>query len=449
MPVQDLLMKARNVLVEASMNGSLDVALQQTLQATNKKKYLGANDWSKSPSVGTWLAKPTPVQVVTKWYEPGKGPLHESRPWQLKASVGTWLAMSPSQQAPKFDMKDMLRLRSQARDVMILASGDGTLENVLREVFKDKAQELQGSQGVPKNLEELRMNVRDAFVKASADGTLREALSADQRDRTKQLRAQARNTFAQASLDGRLGSALADLHRGRQAGVPTIRLGDFRSCPNAAWQQLHAKFPPAERKEPEVTNVAQGFAAAARAAASQNPVAAAGLAAAAAAAAENMQASNMSAKPKVHAGVAAGFAEMAVSAAHAGHATATALVELTALIACNAAKDAEDTRRANLVKRAAAIKGLGDAAVSAAAINPVVAAGLAAAAAAAADEMPPAKTGVDPKVAVGLAKSALDAARAGASAGASAAQFVRSGVEGLVSAAASTAYEAAKARSGQ
>merc|ERR1719491_2298740 len=132
---------------------------------------------------------------------------------------------------------------------MILASGDGTLENVLLEVFKEKAQELQRSQALPKNLEELRANVRDAFVKASADGTLREALSADQRDREKLLRAQARNTFAKASLDGRLGGALADLHKSRQAGVPTIRIGDFRSCPNSAWQQLHAKFPPkGERK---------------------------------------------------------------------------------------------------------------------------------------------------------------------------------------------------------
>jgi len=352
------------------------------------------------PSIGTWLAKPAPVQKVSRWYQPGGG-LRESRPWNLKPSIGTWCAganVNPEAETgfKKFNMQEVTSLRMQARSVMLEASADGTLESVLREVFRDTTK-VQGKAPVMTQ------------------------------GRVKDLREEARTALAMASLDGRLVTALGQL----KARVSACG-GDLRSIPASAWTAMYAQFPSRKvASQGSSPATVAAFAGAAKASIAGNAVAAANLAVTAAAAAQSVAAG---ANPKVAPGVAVGLADAALQAAQAGSSSAEGLINAALIAATETAKDG-GAGPVTLSTRAIAVQGLASAALTAVASSPVVAAGLAAAAASAAEEMP-VSPGVEPTVAKALVEQALAAAKAGSPS-----------AQTLVNAVATAAIEAAAARS--
>lgn len=200
--IEDLRLKARDVIIKASADGKLDVALTDALYSQNKAAM------SLLEIENLRLKARDVIMQASDTGELDKALTEAKRMLLVSAS-----------------REDIEFFRKQAREVVIKASLEGTLEQALREAlaFTNKSQSNAAFMQKPSvgtwcaprttnrtilNIDDLRSQACSLFVKASRDGSLQnvlgELLSED-------ISGRVGRTLEQAFRDGRLEQALKEL----------------------------------------------------------------------------------------------------------------------------------------------------------------------------------------------------------------------------------------------
>jgi hypothetical protein len=217
----DASMKARQYLKEHAVEDLLTKAMRELLKAMPQDSHAFLAEYITNRGVVPSPARPTAVAVPQATTAACGSTSVAAAQETTGATTAVSVMPETTTTAPR-PRKDLGQIRAQACDVLLKASNNGLLNEVLTEMMEDRPK--GGS--AKKDLVALRVQAADVLMKASANGSLQSVLSeirqeqvpastqtrSDKKDLVG-LRVHAADVLMQASNNGTLQSALKEIRQ--------------------------------------------------------------------------------------------------------------------------------------------------------------------------------------------------------------------------------------------